>query len=99
LKPTLQANAALSQSIQLTDQCRQHIEMSSGYEYESRRISRPWQSPMHIVANDDEAGRPAIGVRLADGVLGHTDLAALSTKSTGVMFDGISRRMRIRSGT
>jgi len=54
---------------------------------------------MHIVANDDEAGRPAIGVRLADGVLGHTDLAALSTKSTEVMFDGISRRMRIRSGT
>jgi hypothetical protein len=34
---------------------------------------------MKIVAYDDEAGRPAIGVRLDDGVLptGHADLATL----------------------
>jgi hypothetical protein len=63
---------------------------------------------MQNVANDDEAGRPAIGVGLADGVLGHADLAALieaskpvnplPTMTTEVMFDGVTWRMRIRSG-
>jgi hypothetical protein len=38
-KLTPHANAALSQPIQLTESCHQHIEMSSGYEYESRHFA------------------------------------------------------------
>jgi hypothetical protein len=47
----------------------------------ARRIERAQLSGdrLHIVAYEDDGGRPAIGIRLEDGVLptGHTDLTAL----------------------